>query len=154
MCVIVVLVINSCCIKGSFKAIDAHLGALPDVQGVRCSLYTSFAVCVCLQWKRQKEKNTQEDHNEVFYLRSNRNCRTHHRHSNLLIISYTLQNILACSTAAHTSTTSRKQSETKKQQSRSSLPKSVRVFYGLVLNSLWPSSSSTGVSFSRRLYPI
>lgn len=49
MCVIVVLVINSCCIKGSFKAIYAHLGALPDVQGVRCGLYTSFAVCVCLQ---------------------------------------------------------------------------------------------------------
>lgn len=49
MCVIVVLVINSCCIKRSFKAIYAHLGALPDVQGVRCGLYTSFAVFVCLQ---------------------------------------------------------------------------------------------------------
>lgn len=151
MCVIVVLVINSCCIKRSFKAIYAHLGALPDVQGVRCGF---FFCCMCMSAMKETKKHTQEDHNEVFYLRSNRNCRTHHRHSNLLIISYTLQNILACSTAAHTSTTSRKQSETKKQQSRSSLPKSVRVFYGLVLNSLWPSSSSTGVSFSRRLYPI
>lgn len=152
MCVIVVLVINSCCIKGSFKAICTFRGI------TRCSgctlWFVYFFCCMCMSAMKETKKHTQEDHNEVFYLRSNRNCRTHHRHSNLLIISYTLQNILACSTAAHTSTTSRKQSETKKQQSRSSLPKSVRVFYGLVLNSLWPSSSSTGVSFSRRLYPI